>query len=60
MNPWTIHRDEAIFGADPLEFKPERWMESDERNRFMEHYNLTFGQGGRICIGKVVSNLILH
>ena len=58
MNPWTIHRDETIFGADPLEFKPERWMESPERTRFMENYNLTFGQGGRICVGKVLSNFV--
>jgi cytochrome P450 len=53
INPWTIHREETIFGPEPEEFKPERWLESAERSRFMENYNLTFGQGGRTCIGKV-------
>jgi cytochrome P450 len=36
MNPYVVHRDEAIFGKDPDEFRPERWLEGDEAmvNRF--------------------------
>jgi hypothetical protein len=36
MNPYVVHRDEAIFGKHPDEFRPERWLEGDEAmmNRF--------------------------
>jgi len=30
MNPWTIHRNKAVFGKDADMFRPERWMEEKE------------------------------
>lgn len=31
MNPWVSARDEATYGEDAYEFRPERWLEADER-----------------------------
>jgi len=57
VHAWTIHRDESVFGAEADKFKPERWLESTERTGFMDRYNLAFGHGARICIGKVISTI---
>lgn len=32
INPVVLHHDRAIFGEDAAEFRPERWIESDEKN----------------------------
>ena len=26
MNPWVLHRNKDIFGADAGSFRPERWL----------------------------------
>ena len=46
--------DCRVFGEDANVFRPERWLEDDERARQMERALFTFGQGARTCIGKVV------
>jgi len=28
-NVWTISREEALFGPDPDNFVPDRWLEND-------------------------------
>jgi cytochrome P450 len=35
-NPAIIQQDKGVFGADALEFHPERWLESEERTRAMD------------------------
>ncbi|KAL4779050.1 cytochrome P450 [Aspergillus varians] len=52
-NPWVIHRNKEIFGADADVFCPDRWLESDvnRKNRFF----FAFGAGSRTCIGKSLS-----
>jgi cytochrome P450 len=52
---WVMHRDPR-FWADPLEFRPERWITAD--GRFDEAAPgqprgayLPFGVGSRICVG---------
>ena len=32
INPVVLHHDRAIFGEDAAEFRPERWIESDEKD----------------------------
>ena len=44
---WSIHRRTDLFGADALEFKPERW----ETLRPGWEY-LPFNGGPRICVGQ--------
>lgn len=49
MLQWINHRDHRYF-PDPLQFKPERWLDGLERTlpRFAYY---PFGGGHRICIG---------
>ena len=46
-SPWSMHRREDYYGADSLDFKPERW----EKLRPGWEY-LPFNGGPRICIGQ--------
>lgn len=46
-NPWSMHRRADFYGADAMEFKPERW----ETLRPGWEY-LPFNGGPRICIGQ--------
>ena len=55
MNAMVTQFDETVFGEDAHEFRPERWLESEERFRAMEKAMLVFGAGTRTCIGKHVS-----
>ena len=55
MNPAVVLFNKEIFGEDAREFRPERWMESDERNHAMDKAMINFGAGTRTCIGRNVS-----
>ena len=55
VHAWTVHRDESVFGKDTDKFRPERWLESPEQAKNMDRYNLAFGHGPRICVGKNIS-----
>jgi cytochrome P450 len=33
MNGWVVHRDQAVFGADAEDWRPERWIEADDATR---------------------------
>ncbi len=37
-NGWVLHRDKDVFGQDADDFRPERWLEDEERARRMERY----------------------
>lgn len=56
--PASLHRNAAIFGADPEEFRPERWMEGDTRT--MERLNLIWGGGSRTCPGRQLAELVVY
>ena len=38
VNGWVLHRDKEVFGQDADVFRPERWLEDEERARRMERY----------------------
>jgi cytochrome P450 len=57
-NAHIIHMDKAVYGDDALEFNPYRWLQSEERNREMEKYLITFGAGSRTCVGKNISLMV--
>ena len=58
---WTVHRSEAVFGADPNRFRPERWLEASEKARSdMNSFLFSFGAGARTCVGKNISYLEMY
>ncbi|KAL2812644.1 cytochrome P450 [Aspergillus granulosus] len=57
-NPWIMHRDENIFGANAEEFNPDRWMDP-ERAKLMNKYLFTFGYGARVCLGRDIAMMEL-
>ncbi|KAK6330384.1 hypothetical protein TWF696_003480 [Orbilia brochopaga] len=60
-NPWVVHRDPRVYGADADNFRPERWIEAtDEQRAAMERSDLVFGSGKRTCIGRNISLLEVH
>ncbi|KDN37462.1 cytochrome P450 [Tilletiaria anomala UBC 951] len=54
--PYIFHRSPDAWGPDAAIYKPERWLnlEDKERGRLERHF-LSFGAGSRICIGKNIS-----
>lgn len=54
MNYNAVNFDKATFGEDCEVFRPERWLQKEDRDR-MERAMLNFGYGTRVCIGKHVS-----
>lgn len=55
--PSSLHRNPSIFGVDPEDFKPERWLVED--TRAMERLNLMWGGGSRTCPGRQLAELVV-
>lgn len=56
ISPLAQNRDQAIWGDDADDFRPERWLENKERAAFLELNNYTFGGNGpRMCIGRNIA-----
>lgn len=49
----TIHRDLKVFGENPDEYVPERWLQPESVK--MQRGFLAFSQGGRGCIGRNIA-----
>lgn len=60
-NLWKIHRDPSAW-ADPLEFKPERFLTTHKGVDVRGHHFdlLPFGSGRRICAGMSLGLNIVH
>lgn len=56
-SPFIIHHDKVTFGNDADTFRPERWLESKERNQHMEKYGMWWGYGDRRCTGRNLAQL---
>jgi cytochrome P450 len=59
-SPWDINRDEHIYGKDAAEFRPERWLESEEKTALYNKHSFTFGYGSRGCLGKELALMELY
>ncbi|RDW93642.1 uncharacterized protein DSM5745_00964 [Aspergillus mulundensis] len=59
-NPWISHRDREVYGDDAEAYVPERWLGDEERARLFERYNLMWGYGARVCLGKHYATMMLY
>ncbi|KAK3294215.1 cytochrome P450 [Chaetomium fimeti] len=59
-NGWVLHRDKEVFGRDADDFRPERWLEDEERAKRMERYMFQFGGGSHLCIGRNLALLEIN
>ncbi|KAF7369278.1 Cytochrome P450 oxidoreductase [Mycena venus] len=58
MSPFVLHRRAEAYGDNAAVFRPERWLEADlEQRKTMEHNNLAFGSGPRVCSGKTIGTM---
>ncbi|PIA88628.1 3-hydroxyphenylacetate 6-hydroxylase [Cercospora beticola] len=54
LNAWSCNMDEAVWGDDVEEFRPERWLEQPDAPLF------TYGMGYRMCAGSLLANRELY
>jgi len=59
VNAWAIGRDPSIWN-EPLEFKPERFMESEIEYKGQNFELIPFGAGRRICPGLPLAHRMVH
>ncbi len=65
---WVIHRNKEIFGDDVEDYRPERWLVDESKDKDVEEKRikemtgmmLQFGMGARTCIGKNISLLEMY
>ncbi|KAK5998836.1 Cytochrome P450 monooxygenase astB [Cladobotryum mycophilum] len=56
MSPYKTIMDPTLF-PDPLDFRPERWLDSEER---LDSYLTVFGGGPRVCLGQALVTAELY
>lgn len=57
-HPSIVHRDPTVFGLEPNQFRPERWLLEDKGTKVrMERASLGFGNGKRVCLGRHLAEL---
>jgi cytochrome P450 len=59
-NTYLVSRDKGIYGEDACEFRPERWLESEEQTRKFMKYSMTFGYGTRVCLGQHLAKMEMY
>lgn len=59
-NPWVEQRDKIIFGNDSDVYRPERWLESEEKKHAMERAMFNFGAGNHVCVGQNIARMNIY
>ncbi|KAF2088377.1 phenylacetate 2-hydroxylase [Saccharata proteae CBS 121410] len=60
MNAQAINHDPSAYGPDAHLFRPERWLEPDDKFKFGPPYHFSYGAGSRACTAINLSNRILY
>ncbi|KAI9654954.1 MAG: hypothetical protein M1821_005707 [Bathelium mastoideum] len=55
INSWVMHANQQVYGEDAESFNPDRWFASEEKVSQMKRYNMSFGAGPRVCVGRNIS-----
>jgi cytochrome P450 len=55
MAPWAVNHSKEVFGEDAHIFRPERRLENEEKNKYWEEIDVTFGSGYCVCLGKNIA-----
>ena len=56
--PYHFHRLSSVWGPDAVDFKPERWLDSDGKIKAESQFKfLSFNAGPRVCLGKSMALL---
>jgi cytochrome P450 len=60
-NAWVLHLDEEVWGPNPGDWIPERWIDaSSAQKSVMKNSLFSFGAGARTCTGKNISHLEMY
>lgn len=59
VNAWGIGRDAEIW-KDPLEFNPDRFLNSNVEYKGQHFELIPFGSGRRICVGFPLAHRVVH
>ncbi|ETS80172.1 hypothetical protein PFICI_07701 [Pestalotiopsis fici W106-1] len=60
VNGWVLHRHKETFGQDADVFRPERWLEDEEKAKKMDRFMFQFGGGAHVCIGRNLAILEIN
>ncbi|KAL8473578.1 hypothetical protein ACS0TY_030423 [Phlomoides rotata] len=60
VNLWKLHRDPQVWQDDPLEFRPERFLDEHVDVKGQHFELIPFGAGRRICPGINFGLQMLH
>lgn len=54
---WAVTHDPSVFGTDADSFRPERWLEANEKTRLImrKQTELVFGSGRWGCPGRSIA-----
>lgn len=59
---WAVTHEPPVFGDDANMFRPERWLEADEKTKSLmfKHTELIFGSGRWGCPGRTIALMELQ
>ncbi|KAF7125565.1 hypothetical protein CNMCM5793_001825 [Aspergillus hiratsukae] len=58
-NTFVLGRSRELWGNDADEWKPRRWLGSEQHRREMETKFVAFSKGSRSCVGRELAVLVL-
>ncbi|USW56079.1 Putative cytochrome P450 [Septoria linicola] len=61
MSPGAANRNKSVWGDDADQFRPDRWLEDEDKAKYLNVNDMTFGgDGARACIGKNLALVEVH